>query len=199
MLLQIPWSVVEEFDDGDVARELAIAMFLPPSRLKLVTAGQRRSPRLAEEICDKDDESTGNNNLGRFELAKVSVCWAREISWWLQGTHVVDLAHDSLETRENGREEETSKGQSGLEIITERQKMLGSIGTGDDDHILAAVVLLVVLFMVPFVGRCGSRLDFTVACIFFVLCAESDFLVDGRMGGSRDNLALDRVERPDDD
>ncbi len=105
MLLQIPRSVIEKGDNGDPARELALAASLSPSRFKSVTTWEKCSPCAAEKVGDEDNKRAGDGDGRRFELDEAGS--ARKYRarppfepQVLLLSHRVDLAHDGLESRE---------------------------------------------------------------------------------------------------
>lgn len=71
VFLQVPRTRIDKSNDRDITREFAVAVLLPPSSLKLVTAGKCGGPCLTEKVGDKNDESSGNDNLGGFELDRM--------------------------------------------------------------------------------------------------------------------------------
>lgn len=56
VLLERPWPGIDEVNGRDPLGTVALATFRPPSSLKLVSTRKEGSPRLAEEIGDKDDK-----------------------------------------------------------------------------------------------------------------------------------------------
>lgn len=57
----------------------------------------------------------------------------------MNATDGVDLLQDCHETGKDSGEEEASKGDGGVSIVPEGQKMQSSIGTGNDDTIIIEV------------------------------------------------------------
>ena len=109
--------------------------------------------------------------------------------------YLVDLVHHSLESTEAGREEDTSKRESVTAIVAHRQQMGSSIGTSDNDDVVAAAILLIVRLRD---GLDWSSLDFVRArehrssseC---GVNGGAVSCVDGSMGGNRKRRTADRV------
>lgn len=68
MFFQPPGTRVEKFEDLNVRRKFAFGMVLPPTSFKFITTREDFGPCLAHEVADKNDESSGNGDGGRFEL-----------------------------------------------------------------------------------------------------------------------------------
>lgn len=56
VLLERPRTRVDEMNGREPLGTVALATLLPPSSLKLVSAGEECGPRLAEEVGDEYDE-----------------------------------------------------------------------------------------------------------------------------------------------
>ncbi len=78
-------------------------------------------------------------------------------------THRVDLAHDGLESRETGSQEDASERQAGLAIVSQWQEVSGRIGACDDDNVVMAAAIVGVAII-----RMGNNRDFGVQRATFV-------------------------------
>lgn len=112
-------------------------------------------------------------------------------------TYHVDLVHDGLETRQDTGEEDGADCQGRVAIITHGQQVVSSIGTGDDDDLVAVVVLFAILAAV---GRSGG-LDLDITTLLgddVGVVGGQDLLVVGFwVGRGLEDLALDGVEPSD--
>jgi hypothetical protein len=60
--------MVEEGDDRDPTRRLALSTFLPPSRLNMIAPGQELGPGIAQKVGNNDDKRALKRDGSRFEL-----------------------------------------------------------------------------------------------------------------------------------
>lgn len=140
MFLESPWTRVDEFDNVDPHGKLPLTILVSPTCFDVVSTGQSKSPKLAEEVGDDDDEGALDRDLGGFELGQISA----EIELaGTNSTHRIDLVHDSLESSQTGGKENATEGQGRITIITHRQEMCRSISTSPDDNIVAVGILLI--------------------------------------------------------
>ena len=140
MLLETPWPGVDELDELNPDRELAITIGASPTGFEKITTREDLGPTLTQEESNDDDECTLDRDHSRFELHQrlglLQMCQA----WSVEAYHV-DLVHDSLECRKTSSQEDTAEGQSRVEVITHWQEMRSCILCRPDDD-LAILLLL---------------------------------------------------------
>jgi hypothetical protein len=116
---------------------------------------------------------------------------------------LVDLVHDGLEAGETSGQDQASEGKGRLVVVPQRQKVGSGIGAGDDDDILATIILLVAVLVAAGLVQRRSGVDLRIGCSSFfcvsVLAVASGggddrFLVDGLVTGDFHNLALNRID-----
>ena len=73
VFFQIPRSSVNKRENPDPSRRSALAASLSPSSFVTVSPRKDVGPRLADEVRNEDDESTGNGDFSWFELNNGSV------------------------------------------------------------------------------------------------------------------------------
>ena len=178
MLLDGPWTRVDEFEELDPEGKRAITICSSPRRFALVTTGQDKSPAVSGKVRNQHDEGTRNVDLGRLEG--------------------VNLAHDSLESGETCRQEDTAESQGGIKVVTKRQEMLGSVGASDDDGVFSVGVGASVNVVA---GRRRSALLIDgvrlVLATWLVAMRMGDLLVDLIMVGHIYGLSLNGVDAPE--
>lgn len=107
------------------------------------------------------------------------------------------MVHDGLEAGQTSGQEDASKGQGRVKVISHGQEMGSGIGTGDDDDIVTIVVLLVVVAIL--ISRSRADLDLAVNLADLGCTDGQDLLlVDGSVGRDFKDFALDGVNPPDD-
>ena len=68
MLLQTPWSRVQELDELDPERKFAVPVLAPPAGLKQIATRKQLGPTCTKEECNDNDEGALNSDQRRFEL-----------------------------------------------------------------------------------------------------------------------------------
>ena len=68
MLLQCPWPIVDEFENGDILGKLSLASRCSPSSLKFISAGKELGPGSTNKVRNEHNESSLDGNRGGFEL-----------------------------------------------------------------------------------------------------------------------------------
>lgn len=125
--------------------------------------------------------------------------YARQRSAELRADHV-NLVHDSLEGRQSSSQKQSTEGQRAIVVIAHGQQVLGSIGTSDDDLVLAVVILLVLAGLIN--GQPPDVADLlggSILCYIGRIDGLSVTPVDGSMGWHLEGLALNTVDALPDD
>src|SRR5690349_21651490 len=98
-------------------------------------------------------------------------------------SHLVNLAHDGLESCETAGQEHASEGQGGLAVVAHGKEVIGGVGARNDD------AALMIAFVVGVgVGITLGLVEVAVAAVAYGGCLDILLLVDYRVRGDLDDL-----------